>query len=286
MTAVREPGGRYLQRRRYRWPGMSLELARWRGGPATEAVCHLPEHLLFVTFGGVTSHTEAWLEDGQRYTGADFPGAVTFIPANQRRQARHGDGVLDYATILLDPGRMPTGIGDAVEFAGFTNRPDPLVHQLALALRAEAATRGVAGQLFVDGVATTLALHLLRRYSSVAPHRPARPPTLTGGRLRRVLAHIGDDLGGDLRLTRLAGVAGLAPHQFGRAFKQATGMTPHQYVLQRRVERAAELLARSAVPIAEVADTVGMSSQSHLTSVFRRVVGDTPHAYRRAARRG
>ncbi len=286
MTAVREPGGRYLQRREHRWAGVGLELARWRGGPATEGVCHLPEHLLLVTFGGVTSHTEAWLEGGQRYAGADFPGAVTFIPAGRRREARHGDGVLDYASIRLSPSQVPAEFGDAVEFSGFTNGPDPLVRQLALALRDEAATGGVAGQLFVDGVATTLALHLVRRYSSFAPRRQAPPPRLTGVRLSRVLEHIRDDLGGDLRLARLAGIAGLDRHRFGPAFKQATGLPPHQYVLRRRVERAAELLARTDLPIARIAHDVGMSSQSHLTTVFRRMLGDTPNAYRQAARRG
>jgi AraC family transcriptional regulator len=286
MTAVREPGGRYLQHREHRWSGVGLELARWRGGPATEGVCQLPEHLLFVTLGGSTRHTEARIENGQRYDGADFPGAVTFIPANQRREARHGDGVLDYVTIRLDPGQVPAGCADAVEFAGFTNGPDPLVHQLALALRDEAAAGGVAGQLFVDGVATTLALHLLRRYSSAAPRPPAPAPRLTGARLRRVLDHIGDELGGDLRLDRLADIAGLDRHQFGRAFKQATGLPPHQYVLQRRVERAAELLIRSDLPIAEIAYAVGMSSQSHLTTAFRRLRGVTPGAYRSARRMG
>ncbi|AXB41643.1 hypothetical protein A4R43_03180 [Amycolatopsis albispora] len=265
----------------HRWPGLGLELARWRGGPATEGVCHLPEHLLFVTLGGVTSRTEARIEGGPSYAGADFPGAVTFIPAHRRREARHGDGVLDYVTIRLAPDRMPDGIGENVEFTGFTNGPDPLVRQLALALRAEAAGSGVAGSLFVDSVATTLSLHLLRRHSSLAPRPTAAKPGLTGARLRRVLEHIGDELGGDLRLARLAELAGLEKHQFGRAFKQATGRTPHQYVLERRVERAAELLTRTELPIAEIAVAVGMSSQSHLTTVFRRLMGETPHAYRR-----
>ncbi|MGC7103185.1 helix-turn-helix domain-containing protein, partial [Amycolatopsis lurida] len=166
----------------------------------------------------------------------------------------------------------------------FTNRPDPLIRQLTLALRTEATAGGPAGSLFVDGIATTLALHLLRRYSTLTHRRRAPAPQLTGARLRQVLEHIDDDLGGDLRLTRLTGIAGLERHQFGRAFKQATGRSPHQYVLQRRIERAAELLTRSDLPITEIAHTVGMSSQSHLTTVFRKIVGETPHAYRQARR--
>ncbi|MGC7103193.1 hypothetical protein ACPZ19_51810, partial [Amycolatopsis lurida] len=118
MKDLREPGGRYLQHRAHRWPGIELELARWRSGPATEGFCHLPQHLLFVTLDGTTSRTEAQIEDGPRYTGADFPGAVTFIPAHQRRTARHGHGVLDYATIRLDNRHLPAEAGDTVEFTG------------------------------------------------------------------------------------------------------------------------------------------------------------------------
>jgi AraC family transcriptional regulator len=71
-------------------------------------------------------------------------------------------------------------------------------------------------------------------------------------------------------------------HHFGKAFKAATGLPPHRYVMEQRVARATELLAGSDLPIAEIAHVVGMSSQSHLTNVFRRLVGDTPHSYRRA----
>ncbi|MCT2581624.1 helix-turn-helix domain-containing protein [Actinophytocola gossypii] len=282
---MREPGGRYLRHREHRWPGLGLELARWRAGPATEGLCHVPEHLLFVTLGGHTARTEARIENGHRYAGADFPGAVTFIPADRRRVAWHGRGVIDYVTIRLDPAGLPAEVEpERVEFTGFTNGPDPLVRQLALALRAEAADGGVAGQLFVDNVAATLALHLVRRYSNLADHPPASAPGLAGARLHRVIEHIAAHLAGDLRLVRLAEVAGMDRYQFSRAFKQATGTAPHRYVVERRVHRATELLARTDLPIAEIAVAVGMSSQSHLTTVFRRTVGDTPLAYRKARR--
>ncbi|MFD0202954.1 MULTISPECIES: helix-turn-helix transcriptional regulator [Saccharothrix] len=68
--------------------------------------------------------------------------------------------------------------------------------------------------------------------------------------------------------------------RFGRAFKAATGTSPHRYVTQRRVERAAELLARTDLPIAEIALRVGLASQSRLTTVFRTAIGATPHTYR------
>ena len=270
---ARDHGGRYLQYSDHRWPGLGLELARWRAGPATEGVCDEDEHLLFVTLGGRTERTEARIAGGPRYAGADFPGAVSFIPAGRRREARHGAGVLDYVTI-----RLPN-VRDGVEYAGFTNRPDPLVRQLAIALRAEAGAGGPAGPLFVDAVATTLSLHLLRRYSSRAP-APAPSAGLTGERLRTVLAHIADHLGEDLRLDRLAGLAGMGRHHFSRAFKQATGLPPHRYVVELRLARAKDLLRTTTLPIADIAVEVGMSSQSHLTNTFRAKEGTTPARYR------
>jgi AraC family transcriptional regulator len=80
-VAVRAPGGRYLQRREHRWPGLGLELARWQAGPASEGLCHVREHLLFVTLGGVTARTEARIENGQQYAEArTFPARSRSSP--------------------------------------------------------------------------------------------------------------------------------------------------------------------------------------------------------------
>lgn len=269
---VRRNGGRALATRRWQWDGVSLELARWRPGADPEGLIQLPDHLVFATFGGRTERTEAAIDGGPRYRGADFPGAVTFLPAGRRRRAWHAGGLIEYGAIRLAPrfGGEPVG---------FTNQPDPLAWQLALALRDEARGGGLGGALFVDSVATALGLHLLRR-----GRHDGRAPALTGARLGRVVGFIDEHLADDLRLAALASVAGLGVDRFGRAFKAATGVPPHRYVTRRRVERAAELLARTDLPIAEVALRVGLSGQSHLTTLFRRAFGDTPHAYRRARR--
>lgn len=272
---VRRNGGSSQALRRWRWEGVALEVGRWRPGADPDALLHLPDHLVFTTFRGRTHRTEAVIEDGRRYRGADFPGAVTFLPAGQRRRAWHEGGAIEYAAIRLAPREGP-------ELVGFTNRPDPFVTQLALALRDE-ARRDTCDALFIDSAATTLSLHLTRRYATTAPPPPRAHP-LTGPRLGRVLAHIDDHLAEPLRLADLAAVAGLHRDRFGRAFKEATGTSPHRYVTARRVERAAELLARTTTPIAEIALRTGFAGQSHLTTAFRTALGTTPHAYRTAHR--
>lgn len=283
VSDVRIHGGRQLARRDRRWDGLRLELARWEAGQGTEGITRLGEHLIFVTFSGVTARTEAVIESGQRYVGADFAGAVTFIPAQHERRAHHRHGLLDYATIRLAK-RVPQldEPFDDIDYIGFTNRPDPFVRQIALALREEAVAPGPGGALLVDSLSTALAVHLVRSYSSAAS-RPARTrPTLDGKPLARIVGYIHDNLGSDLRLATLASLAGMDVYQFGRAFKAATGCSPHRYVMERRIERAAQLLAHTSTPIADIAHQVGMSSQSHLTNAFRKATGATPYAYRAA----
>jgi AraC-like DNA-binding protein len=82
-------------------------------------------------------------------------------------------------------------------------------------------------------------------------------------------------------LETMARLAGMSRYHFLRTFKQATGMSPLQYVIAKRIDRAQKMLRESNEPIAEVAYAVGFSSQSHLTSAFRRQLGTTPGAFRR-----
>lgn len=99
-------------------------------------------------------------------------------------------------------------------------------------------------------------------------------------RLQRVFSHIRENIERDLSVAELAQVAGMSQYYFSKLFKMSTGTTPHQYVMRQRVERAQECLRESKLPLAEVAAKVGFETQSHFTSVFRRIAGITPKHYR------
>jgi transcriptional regulator GlxA family with amidase domain len=108
---------------------------------------------------------------------------------------------------------------------------------------------------------------------------PALPRNLLGLALR----YIHENLDTKLKWDEIAAAVGLDPFRFGRGFKRAMGVTPHQYVIECRVRLAMELLSGGRSGIADIALEVGCSCQSHLTTVFRRHTGTTPAAYRRAA---
>jgi len=98
--------------------------------------------------------------------------------------------------------------------------------------------------------------------------------------MRKVRDHIEAHLDGKISIVALAAVAGLSPFHFARAFKQSAGATPHDYLIQRRVERVRVLLVGTNLPLSEIALAVGFSDQSHCARRFREHVGMCPSDYR------
>jgi AraC-like DNA-binding protein len=96
----------------------------------------------------------------------------------------------------------------------------------------------------------------------------------------RVLRHIDSNLDSDISVDALALIAGLSRHYFVRAFKSVAGTTPHQYVLERRIERAKTLLTDSGLSITQIAIEVGFANSSYFASMFKRIVGVSPTVYR------
>ena len=110
------------------------------------------------------------------------------------------------------------------------------------------------------------------------------PHAVVGGlpesKVRLVTAYIENNLHRDLRLEELAAVTHMSPYHFARLFKRATGLSPHRFVVQRRIEAATALLTESTSSISSIAGAVGFRTASHFATTVRRITGMTPSAYR------
>ena len=159
---------------------------------------------------------------------------------------------------------------------------DPDVRVFSRLAQQELRQGGIGGRLFVEGLASALAVHLLRKYGASSKQAKPHKGGLATGQLRRVVEYIDANIGNELSLTNLANIAGLSSHHFGQAFKATTGRSPHRYVIEKRIHRGREMLRDEEMSIAEIAQAVGFSSQSHLTINFRRVTGITPARFRRS----
>lgn len=160
---------------------------------------------------------------------------------------------------------------------------DPLLEPLVASLLEAARFGGrlSTSALWADHVVRVLGLELLRRYSNISS-RASTAAEATPSRLAAIRDYIEANLTGDLSLAGIAAGVGMRPHRLAREFRDGTGEPLHQYVIDRRVERAATMLRRSDQPIAAIAIDCGFADQSHLTNAFRRRVGMTPAAYRAA----
>ena len=158
---------------------------------------------------------------------------------------------------------------------------DPTAERLGRALLGAEELGGASGQLYADCIGTAIVARLLAATHGTDGARP-KVAELARWRLRRVLEYIEANLGEPVSLADLASVAGLTRMHFAAQFRVATGLPPHQYVLRRRIERAQEMLVGANTSLVETALSVGFQSQSHFTSVFKRLVGKPPYAWRRS----
>jgi len=222
---------------------------------------------------------------GERRVGTTIHGDVEIIPPNTS-----GFWELKSSDSALVIGLKLRLLHAVVEQSGadsgqlrITNRlqtRDPQIEHIGWALKAEMESGYPSGRMFIDGLATSLAARIVRNHSSLA--RPARTPRapMAARKLKTVLAYIEDNLARDMTLQEVAQVAGLSTSHFKALFRKSVGMPPHQYLIRRRVERAAMQLRTGNTPIGQVALENGFCHQSHLAMHTRRVLGVTPQEVR------
>ena len=142
------------------------------------------------------------------------------------------------------------------------------------------STGGIGGQLLIDSLKTALTVHLLRHYCTTVPRLSSYTDGRSSANLAIVTDYIQSHLHQDLTLLELSAIAQISPYHFLRLFKKSLGVTPHQYILQRRIDRAKELLQFTDRSISDIAIQVGFCDQSHLTRWFKRSLGITPKQFR------
>lgn len=137
------------------------------------------------------------------------------------------------------------------------------------------------GKLVADAIAVLAVTESLMALGADVSTVSASPATLGRRTLERTREYVETHLHEDIRLNDLAAVACLSPHHFSRVFKTTTGRPPTVYLLERRIERAKQLLQTTDDTLSAIAFQCGFSSQSHMTTAFRRLLGITPAKVRK-----
>jgi AraC family transcriptional regulator len=158
---------------------------------------------------------------------------------------------------------------------------DPILFYLARALTPSFSRPDEVESLFIDQVALALHSHLIRTYAGpcIDP-RPLRSG-LTSWQIRRTSEVIESCMDSDLGIADLAQECNLSAKHFARAFRRTFGVPPYQWLQERRVDRAQQLLLKNDMTLAMIAEACGFTSQSHFTRVFTSIMGSAPGAWRR-----
>jgi len=222
--------------------------------------------------------------DGRSQTIAAAPGMIGIYPASIWQTFEwHQEG--SFLDLYLDPTLLTQAGLELCDREGIELVPvlasasAPLLYQIAISLKTALETDRSSSRLYADALGRALSAHLILRYSTRNPKIKKYSGGLSAQKLQRVVDYIDEHLERELSLAELAKLVELSSYHFARAFKQSTGFAPHQYHLQRRIERAKKLLLTRQSGIAEVSYAVGFASQAHLNYHFKRFVGVTPTAF-------
>lgn len=265
------------------WRGTQVELVRRTGLEREETSIVSDRHLVLLNLQGSSDHGAYFLDNRKVEFVPRRPGDLLFVPAGcEWRGWEVGASNAAYLSICVDP----SYIGQLFAPSYGRNMPaltadlgfeDQVMMNAARGIGAELSDQKQLSGMLVESYVATIFVQLMRKQRRV---RPARKGGLTSSNLSRVKQKIEDELDQIVSLQQLADVAGLSIPHFCRAFKQAFGCAPYEYVIQRRIARSKEFLRGSGRSITDIALSCGFSSSSHFANVFRRSVGTTPAQYR------
>jgi AraC-like DNA-binding protein len=232
-----------------------------------------PGHEVFPCPTMIFTSAGSWQVASATGRGTASPAAVVLGNRGQEYRCRHDDGFVDRNLVLdFRQGDRP--------FAAGLAPVDETMHRLLRRLR-RALAPPAPDPLATDSAAAQLQEHAAGLTAPPSRRPRADPDPDAGDRVRAVRDHIERHFADpELSLATLAGVAGWSPSHLIRAFRAATGQSPHRHLLQRRLDEACRLLDLGQRSVTEVCWQAGFGSLSHFVTTFRRETGISPGAWR------
>ncbi|MGY3235003.1 MULTISPECIES: helix-turn-helix transcriptional regulator [unclassified Bradyrhizobium] len=261
-------------------------IAHWKHEPLHDIVEPMSHHVI-MAYNGTTQHMER--RSGRSVaTGTFRRGVVILIPEGSSSRwdiPKPVDVVqlyLPHATLKRVADEAVTGtLTDLLER---TAHPDPITSRLLLSTVTALENNGALDNLFRHQLIDLLAMRLLAAHTG----SPTTFQPIVGGLapkvLGRAIERLRSDSDTDVSLDALASDAGLSRSHFCRAFKESTGLSPHGWLRQHRLQQAMNMLRDTDASIAMVAAELGYASQTAFAAAFRRLSGETPSDWRRKMR--
>ena len=262
----------------------SVRIRGYRYTPLDVPIPGLHDYLVVVYQDGATPMNRRCTGDWRSERVA--PGSISLLTHAAQSHWRWSEDIV-VTHLYLSAGAVADVAAQAyerlvrnVELLDVLKTDDPVLSGIAACLARESRASGLGGRLYVDSLKNQACVHMLRHYANVTFREPPSYGGLSRAQCRLLIQYVDENLDRNISLTDLAGVVQLSVFHFLRKFRTEFGCPPHAYVMRRRIEHAKRQLARRDIPLKVVAADCGFSDQSHMTRLFRRLLGTTPAEYR------
>lgn len=256
---------------------------RW-ANPAYEGyVPPMGQHVVAATFAGTgVAHARI---DGKHTTAPAHEGAITLAPMGHDGDWTITQPILVSNVYLSNEHLLgcaeQVAEGKSFELMDRVHATDRQLFAILRMISDEVDHPTYHSALFMDRLTDLLCFQLIRNHSTLGDVVRGPQRGLAAWQVRKVTAYMRANIATDLTLQDLADIVGLSRYHFCTAFRMATGSSPHEHLVRMRMKVAAELLTSSADSIASIGAAVGYKTPSAFSSVFSRVIGFTPSAFRR-----
>ena len=246
----------------------------------------LDQHILYYWHAGNVTNTWAWIDGRAQSSSFCTAGSFSLLPKERHLQAEiERQGQRRYLAFILSADDIrrdlnEEGIDGDPELLVQMNWRDPMLSHAAEQVSRAVTIVDPLTRLQTDIFRRLVLVRMADKWSARQQPRTVNRGGLSPGALARACERMLDDMNRSVGLADLAATAGVSEGHFLRGFKQSTGMTPHRWLVARRIDRARTLLADRKLTLTDVALAVGYGSQSAFGYVFRRETGHTPSAYR------
>lgn len=268
-----------LSSRSLTWSGFVLD---YYNHPAHEVPEHYTQqHIIAIALNeGVTLHDRI---ETQSLSSRLQRGDMIICPAGFQRWCAWEEQA-EFLVLSIDQSTLAEALyqrGDTrpLELVPQLRTRDHTIEYLAMMLMNEIRSHQSRDPLCIDSLLHLLYFHLLRHYTTANPADTVMPSHPSKRKLRRAIDYIQAHLASELDILTIAGLLEISSYELTLLFVDLTGLTPYQYLMRCRIERAKALLVDRHISIQNTALQVGFASVHQFNTQFLQLVGVTPNVY-------